>query len=405
MMHPSNSDESSSYQPGASQPSLSAARHPPAMFAPPRVQRGGYSPFWELIRGRLLEFVREPELIFWVYGFPLLMTLALGIAYREQPLQKLRVDVADGPLAAADMAALVHVPAQADMPTHVDVPAQAEPVSGMAAQVLPRTASLEHLRTGRADLVIDRDPARESTIRYHFDPTRPESVLARDRARDALERAAGRRDLLAVADVPQTAIGSRYIDFLIPGLMGLSLMGGGLWGVGFVAVEMRIRRLLKRFLATPMRRWQFLLSIMVGRMLLMIPEMLLLIFFSRWAFGVRIFGNPFSVAILVVLGALCFAGIGLLVASRAKTLEAINGMLNLIMLPMWLASGVFFPRERYPEAIQPLLRPLPLTALVDALRGVMLEGLPLSGCWTEVVTLVAWAAVSFTVALRIFRWT
>jgi ABC-2 type transport system permease protein len=404
MMHASNSAKSSSNQPGvnqpgSNQPGASAASHPLAMFAPPLVQRGGYSPFWELIRGRLLEFVREPELIFWVYGFPLLMTLALGIAYREQPLQKLRVDVADGPLAAADMAALVHVPA------HADKPALAEPAGGMAAQVLPLTASLEHLRTGRADLVIDRDPARESTIRYHFDPTRPESVLARDRARDALERAAGRRDLLAVEDVPQTAIGSRYIDFLIPGLMGLSLMGGGLWGVGFVAVEMRIRRLLKRFLATPMRRWQFLLSIMVGRMLLMIPEMLLLVFFSRWAFGVRIFGNPFSVAILVVLGALCFAGIGLLVASRAKTLEAINGMLNLIMLPMWLASGVFFPRERYPEAIQPLLRALPLTALVDALRGVMLEGLPLAGCWTEVVTLVAWAAVSFTVALRIFRWT
>lgn len=161
--------------------------------------------------------------------------------------------------------------------------------------------------------------------------------------------------------MPQTAPGSRYIDFLIPGLMGLSLMGGGLWGVGFVAVEMRVRKLLKRFLATPMRRWQFLLSIMVSRMLFMIPEMLLLVCFSRWAFGVRIFGSPWAVAALVLLGAVCFAGIGLLVASRTRTLEAVNGILNLIMLPMWMASGVFFPRERYPEAVQPLLRAMPLT--------------------------------------------
>lgn len=264
--------------------------------------------------------------------------------------------------------------------------------------------TIERLRTGLADLVIERDEHAAAAIRYHFDPSRPESVLARDRARDALERAAGRRDLLTVEDVPQTAPGSRYIDFLIPGLMGLSLMGGGLWGVGFVAVEMRVRKLLKRFLATPMRRWQFLLSIMVSRMLFMIPEMLLLVCFSRWAFGVRIFGSPWAVAALVLLGAVCFAGIGLLVASRTKTLEAVNGILNLIMLPMWMASGVFFPRERYPEAVQPLLRAMPLTALVDALRGVMLEGESLAACWPEVATLAVWGAVSFAVALRIFRW-
>ena len=362
---------------------------PPPSLSPslsPRVTHERFLPFWELVRSRLLEFFREPEVIFWVYGFPILMVLSLGIAYREQPVPQPRVDVADGPAAADNVAAL----SAAD--------------SGLTAGVLPGPAALERLRTGRADLVIEsvREPLR--TLRYHFDPARPESMLARDRAHHALERAAGRRDLLAGEDVPQTAPGSRYIDFLIPGLMGLSLMSGGLWGVGFVAVELRIRKLLKRFLATPMRRWQFLLSIMVSRMLLLIPEMLLLVIFARVGFGVRIFGSPWVVALLVLLGALCFAGIGLLVASRVKTLEAVNGVLNLVMLPMWLGCGAFFPRERYPEVVQPLLGVLPLTPLIDALRGVMLEGHTLAHCWPQVATLSAWAILSFAVALRIFRW-
>jgi ABC-2 type transport system permease protein len=354
---------------------------------PPAVRRGGYRPLVELVRVRLLEFIREPEVVFWVYGFPVLLIAALGIAYRERPVAAVSVDVAAGAAAAADEAAL------------------AAPGTAVTPGVRRLPEALERLRTGRTDLVVERPAAAAAAVRYHFDPARPESVLARDRARDALERAAGRRDLLAAEDAPRAGPGGRYIDFLVPGLMALSLMSGGLWGVGFTIVEMRIRKLLKRFLATPMRRWQFLLSVMLGRMLLMVPEMLLVILFARIAFGVQVFGSGWNVAVLVLLGSLCFSGLGLLVASRAKTLEAVSGALNLVMLPMWLASGVFFPRERYPESLQPLLRALPLTALVDALRGVMLEGRPLPACGTELITLAAWALVSFAVALRIFRWS
>lgn len=368
---------------------------------PPAVTSGGPSAFHQLVRSRFLEFCREPEAIFWVYGFPVLMVLSLGIAYRDKPIERLRVDVVEGPSAAADSRLL-----SADE-------------TGLRAEVAGRSAAVERLRIGRSDLVVEREDgamdATEATenaggsaagggVRYRFDASRPESVLARDRARDALERAAGRRDVLAARDEPLDAPGGRYIDFLVPGLMALSLMGGGLWGVGFVAVELRIRKLLKRFIATPMRRWQFLLSIMVSRMLFMIPEMVLLVLFSRWAFGVRIFGSPWALAVLVLFGATCFSGIGLLVASRAKTMEAVSGALNLIMLPMWLGSGAFFSRERYPEALQPLLRAMPLTPLVDALRGVMLEGRTLVGCREEIAILGAWGLVSFAVALRIFRW-
>lgn len=349
---------------------------------PPAVTSGGYAPFSEFVRCRLLEFCREPEALFWVYGFPLVMILSLGIAFRQQPLARLTVDIVAGPEAAADAAAVATAP-------------------GLTATIQPRAEAGERLRTGRADLVVERTAA---AIEFRADSTRPEAALARDRARDALERAAGRRDLLAVRDAPLDSPGGRYIDFLVPGLMALSLMGGGLWGVGFAVVELRIRKLLKRFFATPLAHWQFLLGMMAGRMLFVIPEMVLLVVCSRLFFGVKVFGSPTAVAALLVLGATAFAGIGLAIAARAKTLEAVSGALNLIMLPMWLGSGVFFSRERYPDWLQPVLAALPLTPLVDALRGVMLEGRTLGGCAWEIGAIAAWGIACFAIALRIFRW-
>ncbi len=353
----------------------------------PEVRDRTVGPLRELIWSRLLEFCREPEVIFWVYGFPILMVLALGIAFRDRPIEQPRVAI----VVSSETDSLAGKAAQ----SLTNAP-------GFDATVSSRDASLEQLRTGKIDLVIESQKGSE--LVFHFDPTRPEAVLARDRAEAAMERAAGRQDQLSANDELVDEPGSRYIDFLIPGLMGLSLMGGGLWGVGFVTVEMRIRGLLKRFLATPMRRSEFLLAVMVSRMLFMIPEMLLIVLFSNWLFGVRIYGSLAAVAALVALGATTFSGLGLLAASRAKTLETVSGLLNLIMLPMWLGSGVFFARERYPDAVQPILQLLPLSALVDALRGVMLEGLTLLQIWPAVATLFVWACVSFSVALRTFRW-
>lgn len=360
-------------------PAPSPAARP---LPPPLVADGGYAPFLEFVRSRLLEFCREPEALFWVYGFPLVMILSLGVAFRQQPLASLRVDIVAGPQAEADAAALASAP-------------------GLTATIRPQPEAAERLRTGRADLVVERTAG---AVEFRGDPTRPEAALARDRAHDALERAAGRRDLLAVRDTPLAAPGSRYIDFLVPGLMALSLMGGGLWGVGFAVVEMRIRKLLKRFFATPLAHWQFLAGMMAGRMLFVIPEMVLLVVCSRLLFGVRSFGSPAAVVLLLVLGATSFAGIGLAIAARAKTLEAVSGALNLLMLPMWLGSGVFFSRERYPDWLQPVLAALPLTPLVDALRGVMLEGRTLAGCGWEIAAIAGWGIASFALALRMFRW-
>jgi ABC transporter DrrB family efflux protein len=167
---------------------------------------------------------------------------------------------------------------------------------------------------------------------------------------------------------------------------------------------MRRRNLLKRFLATPMKKSHFLAGLMVSRMLFMIPEVLILLVFARYAFGVVIQGSLLTVVFLILLGAVTFSGLGLLVASRAKTIEMVSGLMNLVMVPMWIFSGIFFSSERFPEAIQPLIKVVPLTPLIDALRSVMLEGAPLAAQLPRVSIMTAWGAVSFALALRWFRW-
>lgn len=382
------------------EPSVSTAVEPPAEAAGQRRAAGSqfestgdsrrrslrYTPLWQLVLARVREFYREPEAIFWVYGFPILMMVALGIAFRNQPVEQIVVDVLASPHAAGAVSAL-----------------------GEDEKFVPGVQESEsawvRLRTGKTDLVVEVDSESGESYVYHFDPTRPESVLARNTVDDVLQRAAGRTDPIAVSDADFNEPGGRYIDFLVPGLLGLSIMGGGLWGVGFVTVDLRIRKLLKRFLATPMKRSDFLAGIMISRLGFLIPEVLVMLLFARFMFGVFNYGSLWAVFLLILLGAVMFSGIGLLVASRAKTLEAVSGLMNLVMLPMWMLSGAFFSSERFPEVAQPFIQVLPLTPLIASLRSVMLEGASLGSQWSAIAIMSVWCVLSFTLALRWFRWS
>lgn len=403
-------------------------------------------PLVEMVRARLAEFFREPEAIFWVYGFPLLMSLALGIAFRSEPQAEYRVAVLAGPGAEVVERALTGSEGDASDPGRVGPPQPsgareeaAPPVAAPAAvfqvELTDRAQAARLLRIGRVALVIEpvevgpgasdvREPADATKpgaqsvdesaaasgfagleVTYRFDPTRPESVAARAAVDDALQRGAGRRDRLSTSIDQVTEPGGRYIDFLVPGLIGASLMGGGLWGVGFVTVDLRVRNLLKRFITTPMRKSHFLGGLMLSRFFFMVTEVLVLLVFARLVFGVVQVGSWLVLLAFVLLGAWTFAGIGLLVASRARTLETASGLMNLVMLPMYVASGIFFSADRFPDAAQPLIQALPLTALIDALRGVILEGSGFAALAGEGLILVAWSLVSFWLALRWFRWT
>lgn len=343
--------------------------------------RSARSPLVELTLARLREFLREPEALFWVFAFPVLLALALGLAFRGRTPERIPVGVVEGPRAAANADALGRSPA-------------------LLPRVLAAGAAREALRTGKVSLLVEDG---EGPV-YRFDPTRPDARAARLEVDDALQRAAGRADPLRPREVHAGEPGSRYVDFLIPGLLGLNLMGTSMWGLGFSIVNARTKKLLKRLAATPMRRSEYLLAQMLARLVFLVLEVAILVGFARLAFGVEVRGSIAALALVSLLGAASFAGIGLLVAARARTVEGVSGLMNVVMLPMWLLSGTFFSWERFPETIHPFIRALPLTALNDALRAVMIEGRPLVSLGLELGVLLASGLVSFLVAVRVFRW-
>jgi ABC-type multidrug transport system permease subunit len=336
---------------------------------------------YELTRARMFEFLREPEAVFWVFAFPVLMALALGIAFRTERTQEAVVGVLRGPGSA-------------------DVLGQLSREKGVRARELSAEEAQPALRNGQVSLLVV--PGQPPT--YRFDPTRPESRMARLLADAALQRGAGRVDAWQPREETVTTPGSRYIDWLLPGLLGMNIMGTGLWSVGFSVVVARTRKLLKRLMATPMSRGAYLASHLLARLAFLFLEVAALLAFGRLVFGVRSSGPLWAVGALCLLGALAFSGLGLLVASRARTIEAVSGLMNVVMLPMWLLSGVFFSSAHFPRAAQPFIAALPLTALNDALRAVMLEGRGLGSVGAQAAVLGAWGFVSFVVAVKIFRW-
>jgi ABC-type multidrug transport system permease subunit len=326
-------------------------------------------------------FAREPAGVFWTYGFPLLLALALGIAFRNRPPEPVEVAIQALPGAEGFRDALA-----TNHSIHVRWLSPAE--------------AHEALRVGTVSLVVS--PGKPLT--YEYDPTRPESRMARAVSDDALQRAEGRADATPVNDRLVTEPGSRYIDFLVPGLLGFNLMSSGMWGVGFVIVDMRVRKLIKRLIATPMSRTHFLLSFVLVRGLFLLGELPLLLAFAHWVFDVPIRGSLLLIVGLCTLGALVFAGLGLLVGSRAQNTQTVAGLVNLVTLPMAICSGVFFSAARFPEVFQPLIKLLPLTALIEAVRAVIINGAGLAAVTQQVIIMLMWSSVSFAVALRLFRW-
>jgi ABC-type multidrug transport system permease subunit len=368
------------------EPVIPGVEQPKPQPTAPAPRNGRWAGFKHLLWARTLELKREPEIIFWIFVFPLLLALGLGIAFRGKPMGTTSVAVVENAGTAKTVALLQASPALASIHT----------------TVLDRQAALKGFRFGKFDLVIEPNA---DGVTYYYDPARGESLVARSQIAAALQAAAGTKNALTTRDQISSEPGSRYIDFLIPGLLGMNLMNSGMWGIGFALVDMRQRKLLKRFVATPMRRMDFLLALIASRLGLMVIEVGLLLGFGAVVFHMPVLGSIISVLFLGTLGAVTFGGIGLLTACRAQKIESVSGLINLVMMPMWIFSGVFFSYQHFPTVVQPLIQALPLTALNDALRATILEGASLAAQSGRLLVLVLWGGVSFVLALRWFRWT
>jgi len=339
------------------------------------------SPFTELTLARLRELGREPEAVFWVFIFPILLAGILGLAFRSRPPEALPVAVVAGPHGDVRLAALS---AQAELKPHL----------------LGEAEARQALARGQVVLVVSADDPPV----YAYDPTQPESRAARLAVDAALQRAAGRADAFTPGHAELTEPGTRYVDFLVPGLLGMNLMGTGMWGIGFSLVVARQGNLLKRLVASPARRSHILGAQLFSRLIFLVPEAGALLLFAWLVLGVPVRGSLLLLTGVSLLGAVAFCGLGLLTAARPRTIEGASGIMNLVMVPMWIFSGIFFSTERFPAAMQPFVQALPLTALNNALRGVMLEGAGLAPLLPELALLAAWGAISFVVALKVFRW-
>jgi ABC-type polysaccharide/polyol phosphate export permease len=338
----------------------------------------------ELTRVRVLLFLREPEAIFWVFVFPLVLAAVLGFAFRSGGVEPVRVGLLAGEASAILARALA-----AD--EHLEL-----------VHFEERAQARKKLERAALDALLEPPETSGGRPRLSFDPARTEGESARLRVMRALEPTGGAGTALELVPVAET--GARYVDFLFPGMLGMNLMGTGMWGIGFAIADVRRRKFLKRLLVTPMRRSSFFLSFLCSRLVFLALEVGVLTAFGIWVLGVPFRAGLAGFTLVCLLGAFTFAGIGILTASRARTIEAVSGLMNLVMMPMWLGSGVFFSYERFPAAVQPLLRLLPLTALNDALRALWLDGEPLASIAGPLSLLAAWGLLAFACALRIFRW-
>jgi ABC-2 type transport system permease protein len=333
----------------------------------------------QLTAVRFREFLREPEALFWVFIFPILLAAGLGIAFRNRPAEVLKV---------------------ASVAPELTQSLRQEKL--LDVQQLSPEAATQALRSGKVALLAE--PGGGGTVVYRYDDTNPEGRAARMLADRAVQLAAGRADPVSSSDRLMREPGSRYIDFLIPGLLGMNLMGSAIWGLGFAIVDARRKKLMKRLIATPMPRHYYLLSFVLSRLLLLVIEVGALLGFGALVFQVPLRGSLVILASVCVLGSLTFSALGLLIASRVRTIEAASGLMNLVMMPMWIVSGVFFSAQRFPGIVQPVIKALPLTAVIDALRANMLQGADFAQIVPQVSILGVWLIVCFTLALKLFRW-
>jgi ABC-2 type transport system permease protein len=351
------------------------------------------SPLLQLTITKIREFAREPEALFWVFAFPLVLAVALGLAFRDKAPDRVVVGIVSGEGAAPAAAAIARS-------------------TVLLGRILPPAEARQALHAGKISLLVDPNPGAPAaappppihSVVFRYDPTRPDAHIASLETKEALERAAGRVDVVTVRTEKVTEKGSRYIDFLIPGLLGMNLMGTGIWSLAFSITAARQRHLLKRLIATPMHHGQYLLAQILGRLIFLVPEVIVLVGVGWLAFGVVVHGSLLLLLASCLLGAMAFCGVGLLIASRVRTIEGASGWANMVMMPMWLLSGVFFSSERFPDRLQPIIRALPLTALIDALRGIINDGLSLAGVGVQLAIVAAWGLACFLVALRVFRW-
>lgn len=341
---------------------------------------------FQLILTNFRVFFREPAIIFWALFFPIVMAWVLGIAFSKK----------------GESVRTVYVTGQS-VPEKLTGEKVFGENSGNPSRIRFKNTGEEEAGTAikQGVIAIYIEVVGDSLI-YHFDPINPDAQLTHLILESGLNGIPNRESKTSIE--PLKAKGMRYIDFLVPGLIALGIMNSCIWGIGWSLIETRMKKLLRRMVATPMKKSLFLSAYMINRIILGGFETLLLLLFTWLYFGTEITGNVAAFVTVFLAGILAFSGIAILIASRTAKTEIANGLVNLITLPMMILSGIFFNYHNFPDWAIPVIQALPLTLLADSIRAIFIEAAGFTEILKPVAILSATGVVTFGVGLRMFKW-
>jgi len=320
------------------------------------------------------KFFRQPAILFWAVGFPVIMAWVLGAAFSKP----------DNPVVPVGILSSSHMPLSV-LPNITWVPTT-------------ESTLRRDLRLGEFSLYVSLDDGR---LTAHYDPKNQAAKLAYLTLEKSLSDLQGGSGLTVD---PISRQGSRYIDFLLPGLAALSIMNSALWGLGWGTIEMRMKKMLRRMVATPMSKVAFLGSLIMARIVVGLFELLILFGFCKLYFNMSFIGSYTAFLMVFLAGNIAFCGFGILVASRTSSTTIANGLINMVTLPMMVLSGVFFSYRQFPEWAVSVIEYLPLTQLADAFRLLMNEPVGVAHVGFTVTLLLVTGIVTSAIGLKLFRW-
>jgi ABC-2 type transport system permease protein len=360
-----------------------------------------------LITSYFRELFRQPEVLFWGVIFPILMALGLGIAFTQKANVEKHIAVIvnqqqpSSDLQFEDFLKNRTEKIKENNKNEYKLVIKDKKLGNTTfffQEVNWKEATIL-LKRGEISLIVEETT---NGIKYHFDPVSPDGQLTYLALSRLVQNKETYNDESNVE--PLTVKGTRYIDFFIPGLIAMGVMMSSVWGSSFGIIDRRAKKLLRRMIATPMKKSHFLISLLVGRTTMNFLEACLLFFFAYLVFGITIQGSVLALILIFLVSNFAFAGIAFLISSRTASTEAGNGLINAVLTPMIVLSGIFFSYHNFPDVIIPIIKILPLTLLADSVRSIFIEGAGFQEIAIPFFVLTGMGIVFFSLGLKMFKW-
>ena len=353
------------------------------------------------------EYFREPGALFWSFAFPILMSYGLGIAFSGKNTVVRNIAIDETIVSASGkLNTFIHTRGKEIAPSidhhkRYEVNIHNEKLGTTTYKFTYTTwdDAVVHMKRGNVSLIMTE---AHDSIHFHFDPKNPEAQLIYTNMNMILTD----RTFLSQSDDIKilSGEGTRYIDFLIPGLLAMGIMSSCLWGISYDMIDKRAKKLLRRMVATPMRKSNYMIAQLISRLVLAFAESVLLITFAYFTFHTSIQGSIPALILVFLSGNFVFIGIGILIASRTSNTQIGNGLISAITMPMMVLSGIFFSYYNFPDAVIPIIQKLPLTMFADGLRSIFIEGAGIMNVLPNIIILSLTGLITFTVGLKIFKW-